>query len=79
MLLVEKFNTKYQGLSEKQKGVLKEYITNISDTKNLKIYINQQLDYIKSELTSLKETTEDTVLKIKLDEKHILQISPSFY
>ncbi len=67
-ILVEKFNNKYQGMSERQKDVLKEYITNISDTKNLKLYLNGQLDQIKNELTELKETSTDAVVKIKLEE-----------
>ena len=67
-LMVEKFNAKYQNMSERQRGVLKEYITNISDTKNLKTYLNEQLDQIKTELTELKESTQDQVVKIKLDE-----------
>jgi len=67
-ILVEKFNNKYQNMSEKQKEVLKEYITNISDTKNLRVYLNGQLKTIKSELVSLKESTQDQVIKIKLEE-----------
>lgn len=67
-LMVEKFNNKYQSMSERQKSVLKEYITNISDTKNLKIYLNDQLGQIKTELTELKESTKDQVVKIKLEE-----------
>lgn len=67
-LMVEKFNTKYQNMSERQRGVLKEYITNISDTKNLKTYLNEQLEQIKTELTELKQSTQDQVVKIKLDE-----------
>jgi hypothetical protein len=67
-LMVEKFNQKYQNMSERQKDILKEYITNVSDTKNLKTYLNQQLDTIKAELTELKNTTKDQVIKIKLDE-----------
>ena len=67
-ILVEKFNSKYEGMSERQKEVLKEYITNISDTKNLKVYLNNQLDTIKKELSELKEATKDQVVKIKLEE-----------
>ena len=67
-ILVEKFNSKYEGMSERQKEVLKEYITNISDTKNLKVYLNNQLDTIKKELTELKQATKDQVVKIKLEE-----------
>lgn len=67
-ILVEKFNTKYQGMSERQKEVLKEYITNISDTKNLKAYLNNQLETIKQELTELKNESKDQIVKIKLEE-----------
>lgn len=67
-VLVEKFNKKYQNLSIKQKDVLKEYINNISDTKNLKDYLNVQLGIIKTELTTLKEAIKDRVVVIKLDE-----------
>lgn len=67
-LMVEKFNNKYQNMSDRQRGVLKEYITNISDTKNLKTYLNEQLEQIKAELIELKESTQDQVVKIKLDE-----------
>lgn len=67
-ILVEKFNQKYQNMSERQKDILKEYITNVSDTKNLKEYLNIQLDLLKSELSTIKESTKDQVIKIKLEE-----------
>lgn len=67
-LMVEKFNQKYQSMSERQKNILKEYITNVSDTKNLKTYLNEQLEQIKTELEELKTNTQDKVIKIKLDE-----------
>lgn len=67
-ILVEKFNNKYKDMSNRQKDILKEYINNVSDTKNLKDYLNTQLDTIKNELTELKESTEDQVVKIKLEE-----------
>jgi hypothetical protein len=55
-------------MSERQKEVLKEYITNISDTKNLKVYLNNQLETIKQELTELKNESKDQIVKIKLEE-----------
>ena len=67
-ILVEKFNNKYKDMSNRQKDILKEYINNISDTQNLKEYLNTQLDTIKNELTELKESTQDQVVKIKLEE-----------
>lgn len=67
-ILVEKFNNKYKDMSDRQRGVLKEYITNVSDTKNLKEYLNNELISIKNELIELKESSQDPVVKIKLEE-----------
>lgn len=67
-ILVEKFNKKYVGLSQEQKDVLKEYINNISDTKNLKTYLNKRLTEIKSTLVELSNSVEDQVTSIKLKE-----------
>jgi hypothetical protein len=67
-ILVEKFNKKYVGLSQEQKDVLKEYINNISDTKNLKIYLNKRLTEIKSTLVEMSSSVKDQVTSIKLKE-----------
>ena len=67
-IIVEKFNSKYSALSDKQKEVLKEYINSISDTKNLKVYLNNTLDTIKTELTESINNIEDQVIKIKVQE-----------
>jgi len=66
--LIEKFNDKYSNLSADQKDLLKEYINNISDTKQLRIYLNTKLIEVKQELTELKAQTNDKVLQIKLNE-----------
>lgn len=67
-ILVEKFNNKYKDFSDRQKAILKEYITNVSDTHNLRKYLNGELKTIKAELTELKDKTADQVTKIKLEE-----------
>ena len=67
-LLVEKFNKKYQGLSERQKGVLKEYVASISDSANLRKFLNEKLKEIKQELTEQTEKVKDKVTKIKAEE-----------
>jgi hypothetical protein len=67
-IMVDKFNNKYQNMSDRQKNVLKEYITSISDTKNLKLYLNEQLEQVKKELIDLKDVQKDPVTKIKLEE-----------
>ena len=66
--LVEGFNDKYSNLSAEQKDLLKEYINNISDTKQLRTYLNTKLMEVRVELTAIKTKTEDKVLEIKLNE-----------
>lgn len=67
-ILVEKFNEKYSALSVEQRDLLKEYINNVSDTVKLKTYLNTKLLEVKTEMISLKESTKDKVLQIKLNE-----------
>ncbi len=67
-ILIEKFNDKYSDLSTEQKDLLKEYINNISDTVQLKTYLNTKLLEVKSEISSLKVGIKDKVTQIKLAE-----------
>jgi hypothetical protein len=67
-MLIEKFNSKYANLSDKQKSVLKEFINNISNPEQLKIYINENLDKVKKELASLVKKVDDKTTEIKLNE-----------
>ncbi len=67
-LMVEKFNSKYNNFSERQKEVLKEYINNISETESLKKYLNGLIKQIKSELVEIKKGIEDKVTVIRLNE-----------
>jgi response regulator RpfG family c-di-GMP phosphodiesterase len=67
-MLVEKFNDKYESLSEIQKSILTQYINSISDTKSLTRYINERLDDVKTQLKTLHKSTPDKILKIKLQE-----------
>jgi len=74
-MLVDKFNDKYQVLSEIQKEILSKYISTITDTKSLTLYLNEKINNVKDELSALQKTTPDKVLKIKLQEVSKL-ISP---
>jgi hypothetical protein len=67
-MLIEKFNSKYANLSDRQKLVLKEFINNISNPEHLKTYINENLDKVKKELTSLVKKVDDKTIEIKLNE-----------
>lgn len=67
-ILVEKFNTEYNSLSDEQKSILKEYINNISDTKQLKVFLNNKISEVKYEIENLIPKIEDKVTTIKLNE-----------
>jgi hypothetical protein len=67
-ILVEKFNEKYETLSEIQKSILTKYVNSISDTKSLTTFLNERIEDITRKLNSLKKSTSDQVLKIKLQE-----------
>lgn len=67
-IMVEKFNEKYGNLSSEQKSVLREYIGNVSNTNNLKSFIQNEARKIKSTLTEKVGGIKDKTLKIKLTE-----------
>jgi len=67
-ILVEKFNEKYQGMSARQKEVLKTYINSISDSTALAEYLNEQLTTLKAEIIDLTKKVDDAATKIKLAE-----------
>ena len=66
--LLEKFNKKYTNLSDEQKHVLKEYISNISNTNNFSVFVETQIPKLKKKLTSKVKKVKDKVLRIKLKE-----------
>jgi hypothetical protein len=67
-IMLEKFNERFNTLSDEQKEVLKEYINNISNTTNLKKYVDTKFTYLKESLLKLLPTIEDATIKIKVNE-----------
>ena len=67
-LLVDKFNSKYKSLNENQKNLLKQYISNVSNTNSLKEFIDSEVVKIKRALKSLLPKVNDKITKIKLSE-----------
>lgn len=67
-LIVEKYNEAYKNLSEDQREILKEYINNVSDTKQLRNYLNYKIEEVKIRLSRVLKTVKDKVLEIKLKE-----------
>lgn len=68
-ILVDKFNEKYDGsLSRSQKALLKEYVNNGNNPKNMKLYVDKKLPKIKSALEIGVKRINDDVTKIKINE-----------
>lgn len=67
-ILVEKFNTKYEELSQEQKSLLREYISNVSNTNNLNAFVKGEASRIKEILSTKSKNVKDKALKIKLSE-----------
>ena len=67
-MLLERFNEKYVELSPAQKTILKEYINNISNTTKLREFVNESMEQLVKELTSLIPTVADKTIQIKLSE-----------
>ena len=66
--LVEKFNSKYGELNENQKVLLREYIGNVSNTNNLKSFIQLEAAGIQKTFQKNSNKVKDKALKIKLQE-----------
>jgi hypothetical protein len=66
--LLERFNSKYNNMSNTQKSVLKEYINNISNTVKLREFVNNHFAAIRAELNRLNQTVTDKTVQIKLSE-----------
>ena len=67
-VLLEKFNAKYTNLTDEQKQILKEYISNISNTNDFLTFVQKQIPNLKSRLQNKIKKVKDKVLKIKLEE-----------
>ena len=67
-VLLEKFNSKYSGLQDNQKTLLKEYVNSVTNSPALKSYINQEIKEVKSILGKYSQKVEDKAVAVKLTE-----------
>ena len=67
-VLLEKFNGKYESLSDNQKLVLKEFINSVDSTPKLKEFYNTKVGEIKEELNKLAEQVTNKAIQIKINE-----------
>ena len=67
-MLIDKFNDKYDGLNQRQKNVLREYINNVTNTVALKEFVQSEIPVIQKELKRAATRVGSKVVKIKLNE-----------
>jgi hypothetical protein len=67
-MLLEKFNSKYSTLSDRQKLILKEFINNITNTTKLRDFVNNNFNIIIKEIKKIIPTVSDKTTQIKLTE-----------
>jgi len=67
-MLIEKFNKKYQFLNKKQKILVSKFINENISLPPFKNFIYSEISNIKKSLIEISKKTNDSVLKIKLNE-----------
>ena len=67
-VLLEKFNDKYDDLSNDQKSVLKEFIESVDSTPKLRNFYNNKIKELKYAVLTEAKGLKDKVVKIKLIE-----------
>lgn len=67
-LLIENFNSKYSNLDDSQKGLLREFINNVSNTSTFPKFINDEAKKALSALITESKDITDKVTKIKISE-----------
>ncbi len=67
-MLIDKFNDKYNGLNQRQKNILREYINNVTNTVALKEFIQTEIPVIQKELKRSSARVGSKIVKIKLNE-----------
>jgi len=67
-ILLKKFNEKYSHLNTKQKDLIREYVSNVSNNSNLKEYVLKEIINVESKIKKLSKNIESEVINIKVRE-----------
>ena len=67
-VLLEKFNSKYDNLSNEQKQILKEFINSVDSTPGLREFYNTKVLELKTILNEEAKTIKDKATQIKITE-----------
>ena len=76
-VLLEKFNSKYDNLSNEQKQVLKEFINSVDSAPGLRDFYNNKIDELKSTLNEEAKNIKDKATQIKITEvaKYLVELN----
>jgi hypothetical protein len=77
-LLIENFNKKYSNLDDSQKGLLREFINNVTNTSTFPKFIEEETKKVLSNLIKESKVISDKVTKIKISEMIKLYKSDKF-
>ena len=67
-VLLEKFNSKYKGLENNQKTLLKEYVNSVTNSPALKTFINKEIKKVRGAINGYSKKVEDKAVAVKLVE-----------
>ncbi len=77
-LLIENFNKKYSNLDDSQKGLLREFINNVTNTSTFPKFIEEETKKVLANLVKESKSITDKVTKIKISEMIKLYKSDKF-
>ena len=63
---VNNFNKQYENLSENQKTLLKNYLNSVGDDLEMKIYLDEEIGRLKTEISASEELEVFPEQKIKI-------------
>ena len=67
-ILLEKFNDRYDILTNDQKQILKEYINSVDSTPDLRNFYNSKIENLRFKLKEITKSIKDKVTKVKITE-----------
>jgi hypothetical protein len=67
-LMIDKFNERFDGLNDKQKDLLREFIYNVSNTNSLTTYAKKEIPFLKESLLKGASKTKNKIMAIKINE-----------
>jgi hypothetical protein len=67
-IIIEKFNTKYQGLNNKQKVLLNRVVNEDTSSETFRDYIYEEVASVRTKLTRMSNGIDNAIMRIKLTE-----------